>query len=65
MDTDIEARATETQSSKSTEVWATGYDDFCLFGPPDPFNQIWNSGTNVVSWCSKVGEAPHWQQVSC
>jgi len=47
-------RADAQQSSTSRSIWVESYDDFCLFGPPDPFNYIWSSGLNVVSWCSKV-----------
>lgn len=42
------------QKSTSKEVTINSYDDFCLFGPPDPFSYIWNSGLDVVSWCAKV-----------
>ncbi|ORX40713.1 hypothetical protein BD324DRAFT_678154 [Kockovaella imperatae] len=44
-----------SQTSTSRDIYLTGHDDICLFGPPDPFAYISDSGYNVVSWCSKAG----------
>ncbi|EIW71797.1 hypothetical protein TREMEDRAFT_27865 [Tremella mesenterica DSM 1558] len=46
---------TQSQTSNNPNLWLISHDDFCLYGPTDPFNYIWNTGTNVVSWCSKAG----------
>ncbi|ORY26699.1 hypothetical protein BCR39DRAFT_470208, partial [Naematelia encephala] len=43
------------QSSTSREIHISSFDDFCLFGPPDPFSYIWATGLNVDSWCVKDG----------
>ncbi|RXK35734.1 hypothetical protein M231_07023 [Tremella mesenterica] len=45
----------DSQTSNNPNLWLISHDDFCLYGPTDPFNYIWNTGTNVVSWCSKAG----------
>jgi hypothetical protein len=37
-------------------MWLVSYEDFCLYGPPDPFQYIWETGLDVVSWCSQVSE---------
>jgi hypothetical protein len=35
-------------------MWLVSYDDFCIYGPLDPFQYIWETGLDVVSWCSQV-----------
>ncbi|KAK4689340.1 transcription factor C subunit 6, partial [Tremellales sp. Uapishka_1] len=45
----------DSQTSTSTESFLNAHDDFCLFGPPDPFSTVVGAELNVVSWCSKTG----------
>ncbi|RSH91737.1 hypothetical protein EHS25_009106 [Saitozyma podzolica] len=48
-------RDTDSQDSTNNDMWLVSYEDFCLYGPPDPFQYIWETGLDVVSWCSQAG----------
>lgn len=38
----------------STGLVLNSGDDFCLYGPPEPFSDIPGAQLKVVAWCTKV-----------
>ena len=51
------AQNDDNQNITSRNISLASHDDLCLFGPPEPFSSISDTGGNVVSWCSKVRHA--------
>jgi hypothetical protein len=39
----------------STGIFINSGDDFCVYGPPEPFSSIPAAQGKVVAWCTKVG----------
>lgn len=43
------------QSSTSNQLTLNSFDDFCLYGPPNPFNFV-SQETSPVAWCVNGNE---------